>query len=117
MGDKIDMSLDDIIKTGKKGGRGGGRGGKGAGATIGSRGRGNRGGGGRGVFRGGIQKRRSGGRGGGSNRPFVRSVCLYVYMTLSHQHFLRVNYSKCSVLLDCLSLYSCTFQPLVTGLS
>lgn len=71
MGDKLDMSLDDIIKSTKKPGGRGGRGGRGASRGRGGRGRPNRGGGGRGVFRGGVQKRRSGGVGG--NRSFGRS--------------------------------------------
>ena len=72
MGDKIDMSLDDIIKTTKKPGLGGNRGAR----RGGNRGRGagaggfrTRGGGGGGVFRGGVQKRRSSGSG---NRSFQK---------------------------------------------
>ncbi|KAL5018207.1 hypothetical protein ScPMuIL_003929 [Solemya velum] len=76
--EKVDMSLDDIIKLNKKSGRGGGRGagqrGNRGGGRGTSRGRGRsqgarRGGGGRGVFRGGIQRRNTGNRPTPYSRP------------------------------------------------
>jgi len=66
--EKIDLSLDDIIKMNKKPGRGG-RGARGGRGGRQQGGRGGRGGGGRstGPLRGGVQKRNL--RGGGGRRP------------------------------------------------
>ncbi|CAH1795433.1 unnamed protein product [Owenia fusiformis] len=75
MPDKLDMSLDDIIKSSKGNKRGGGRGGGRGNSQRGSRrGTGNfrksGSAGGRGVSRGGVQKRRTSGGGGGAySRP------------------------------------------------
>ena len=93
MADKLDLSLDEIIKMSKKG-KGGGRGGRGG--QRGGRGRGSGGrgrGGGRGfggVQRGGVQKRSN--RGGNRPPAYTRvshSVCMKT--TLIHH---RPSYFK-----------------------
>ena len=81
MADKLDMSLDDIIKTskrGRRGGRGGPRGtnrGRGGSARRGLTTARNR------VARGGIQKRRPYSRGGAGS--YTR-VCSFVYHFFYH---------------------------------
>ena len=95
-GDKMDMSLDDIIAAGRKGGKGGGEGRKAGGGGGGGGGRGG------GRRRSGAGGGGGGGRGGRNRAPRSRSLGKHKPnkrgLTVTNQIFVKTNLFFCMII-------------------